>query len=95
MRDREFAQMRFEVHCSTCHGLGGKGDGPVASSLDPPPRDWTDMEWQADVSDEFLQLVIAQGGQAGGLSALMPASDYADRTGVMKALVQIVRSYGR
>ncbi len=94
-QDREFAQTRFEVRCSTCHGMEGKGDGPLAFGLNPPPRDWTDMEWQAEVSDEFLEVVIAQGGQAGGLSALMPASDYADRKGVMQALVEIVRSYGR
>jgi copper(I)-binding protein len=28
--------------CGTCHGLTGQGDGPVARTLDPPPRDFRD-----------------------------------------------------
>jgi high-affinity iron transporter len=28
--------------CGTCHGLEGRGDGPVAKTLNPPPRDFRD-----------------------------------------------------
>ena len=28
--------------CAVCHGSAGRGDGPVASSLRPPPRDFRD-----------------------------------------------------
>lgn len=28
--------------CGTCHGMQGKGDGPVAVTLKPPPRDFRD-----------------------------------------------------
>jgi high-affinity iron transporter len=28
--------------CGTCHGLRGAGDGPVARTLTPPPRDFRD-----------------------------------------------------
>lgn len=28
--------------CGTCHGLTGRGDGPVARTLSPPPRDFRD-----------------------------------------------------
>jgi len=31
----------FVEHCAPCHGLAGKGNGPVASSLDKPPADLT------------------------------------------------------
>ena len=31
----------FHAYCSTCHGDNGKGDGPVASFLDPKPTDQT------------------------------------------------------
>lgn len=27
----------FETHCSPCHGLGAKGDGPVAAKFQQPP----------------------------------------------------------
>ena len=28
--------------CGTCHGLQGAGDGPIARTLTPPPRDFRD-----------------------------------------------------
>lgn len=28
--------------CGTCHGLQGRGDGPIAVTLHPPPRDFRD-----------------------------------------------------
>ena len=33
----------YERHgCALCHGPEGRGDGPVAPTLDPPPRDLGD-----------------------------------------------------
>ena len=31
----------FMFYCATCHGLGGRGDGPVGRSLKTPPPDLT------------------------------------------------------
>ena len=31
----------FLRSCASCHGVSGKGDGPVAKSLSPPPSDLT------------------------------------------------------
>jgi len=31
----------FRAHCAACHGAGGKGDGPAASSLKKSPADLT------------------------------------------------------
>ena len=31
----------FVQYCSACHGLEGRGNGPVASVLHPPPADLT------------------------------------------------------
>ena len=31
----------FEFYCASCHGTGGKGDGPIASALKVPPTDLT------------------------------------------------------
>jgi high-affinity iron transporter len=28
--------------CGTCHGMHGAGDGPIARTLTPPPRDFRD-----------------------------------------------------
>lgn len=29
----------YAQHCASCHGPTGKGDGPAASALQPPPKD--------------------------------------------------------
>jgi len=31
----------FVSYCASCHGMSGKGDGPVAASLKMPPADLT------------------------------------------------------
>jgi mono/diheme cytochrome c family protein len=31
----------FREHCATCHGVGGVGNGPVATALTPRPADLT------------------------------------------------------
>ena len=31
----------YRAYCASCHGLSGKGDGPVASALKRPPADLT------------------------------------------------------
>lgn len=31
----------FQFYCASCHGRGGKGDGPVASALARPPANLT------------------------------------------------------
>jgi len=63
----------FAANCSSCHGGGGKGDGPVAVSLDPKPRDLTDSEYIAKIDDQYLMKVIKAGGYSVGKSPLMPA----------------------
>src|SRR5947208_15073663 len=34
-------QRLFVRHCSACHGVEGRGDGPAAPALQPPPADLT------------------------------------------------------
>ena len=36
----------FTRACAACHGGGGKGDGPAAGDLDPPPRDLTSRRYR-------------------------------------------------
>jgi len=33
----------FQTHCVACHGLSGKGDGPVGATLKVPPTDLTQL----------------------------------------------------
>jgi len=38
---RRLGSELFGVYCANCHGKQGKGDGPRAAALQPPPRDFT------------------------------------------------------
>jgi len=82
----------WQTRCTTCHGAGGKGDGAAAVALTPKPRDLTLATWQAGVTDEHIEKIIAEGGQAVGLSMLMPANpDLTSKPEVIKALRARVR----
>jgi Cytochrome C oxidase, cbb3-type, subunit III len=37
-------QKIFEDHCAGCHGLDGKGKGPLASNQTVPPADLTELK---------------------------------------------------
>jgi cytochrome c553 len=39
----EFGEKEYLNSCASCHGIGGKGDGPVADSLRKRPADLTKL----------------------------------------------------
>ncbi|MBX9688054.1 MAG: cbb3-type cytochrome c oxidase subunit I [Candidatus Obscuribacterales bacterium] len=47
----------FKENCSSCHGATGRGDGPAAALLMPPPADLTVKE----ISRERMSFVLANG----------------------------------
>ena len=86
--DAAAGKVVFDTNCMTCHGMTGKGDGPLSAALDPKPRDLSIGEFKFDTdgdgtagSDTDLKNVITQGAMAFGGSALMapwPALSDAD-----------------
>lgn len=48
-------QAVFAANCATCHGESGRGEGPAATGLEPPPADLTDGTWTT--GDGSLQAV--------------------------------------
>ena len=71
--DTEKGKVTFKLYCATCHGDTGKGDGLASAALNPKPRDLTDKEYMATLSDEHIYKVIKDGGASVGKSALMTA----------------------
>jgi mono/diheme cytochrome c family protein len=76
--DAAAGAMLFNANCSSCHGISGKGDGPVGAALTPSPRNFTigDFAFDADESgtkgeDTDLTLVITNGAMKYGGSPLM------------------------
>lgn len=49
------AKKSVETNCVSCHGAGGKGDGPAAVALPPPkPADWTADKVQKQSDGELF-----------------------------------------
>jgi len=76
--DAAAGKVLFEANCASCHGVSGKGDGPVGAALNPPPRDFTVGAFKFDPNgdgtpgeDADLVQVIKKGAMAFGGSALM------------------------
>lgn len=86
----------FKANCANCHGPEGRGDGPVAASMNPKPRDYSDAAWQASVTDDELKRIILKGGAALGKSAMMPPNpQLKDQPQVLDDLVKIIRGFGK
>ena len=49
----------FKTNCATCHGPQGHGDGPAGQSLDPKPKDLSEL--QKIVGDDYLFWRISEG----------------------------------
>ncbi len=69
----------YTTQCSTCHGPLGKGDGSMASALNPPkPSDLTDASWKHGATDGEIFTVIrdgAKGTSMRGYAARMKPDD--------------------
>lgn len=56
----------YRKACASCHGLAGRGDGPVAAALTPHPPDLTDRAALADRSplDFYRRITLGIAGTA-------------------------------
>jgi mono/diheme cytochrome c family protein len=61
----------YSLYCMTCHGNAGDGRGPLAPTLNPPPRDFTVADFKYGGTDQDLFDVISNGAAAKGGSPLM------------------------
>lgn len=71
--DPERGKKKYRLLCAGCHGVAGKGNGPAAASLNPKPRDYTDKEFIARMTDASMFEIIKRGGAAVKKSPSMPA----------------------
>lgn len=85
----------FAQRCVLCHGSTGHGDGPAAVSLDPKPRQFADLTWQAKVTDDEIEKIIKVGGAAVGKSPSMPPNPDLDDPQVVAGLRSVVRGFGK
>ena len=65
----KLGRLTYQSRCTLCHGQSGLGDGKMSKIIKtPPPFDLT----LSTVPDDYLRLIISNGGEAMGRSAQMP-----------------------
>jgi mono/diheme cytochrome c family protein len=94
--DRAEALQIFKTRCAVCHGQDGRGNGPASVALNPKPQDYHNQAWQKATSDATIEKAIVEGGTAVGKSAAMaPNPDLKDKPGVVVALKELIRQFGK
>ncbi|MDH5389100.1 MAG: cytochrome c/FTR1 family iron permease [Gammaproteobacteria bacterium] len=73
--DLSNVQALYESECSSCHGVMGYGDGPLASIQEIPPSDFHDMERQYTRSIFDLYNTISLGVDGTPMKAFNQLSD--------------------
>lgn len=86
----ERGQTLYKANCAACHGESGRGDGPAAGALKPPPRDHTDRAYMSTITDEDMAKTITIGGVLKN-KPLMPGTPQI-KGADLDALVAYVRS---
>lgn len=51
----------YAQSCATCHGVTGKGDTPIANSLNPKPRNFVEGKFKYGNKDADLVKIISNG----------------------------------
>jgi len=85
-------------YCISCHGMDGKGDGPLAESIADEndglkPRNFTNADYMSARTDEELFNVIKFGGKKYGFSAVMPDWGYNFPDADIRGLVKYIRKF--
>ncbi len=73
--DMSHVQALYETDCSSCHGLLGYGDGPLASSLEIPPSNFHEMDRQYSRSVYDLYNTITLGVSGTPMPAFAQLND--------------------
>ena len=81
----------YAKNCRHCHGLRGKGDGPLAPK-NPKPADLTDDKWDHGSSDGEIYTLILNGAPA-PMSEMKPMKGTLSPTQIWQ-VVHYIRSIG-
>ncbi|MFI5377596.1 MAG: c-type cytochrome, partial [Candidatus Rokuibacteriota bacterium] len=65
----------FTTHCAVCHGATGRGDGPGAKGLTPPPADLTDARRMGEHSLFGLYNTITLGIKGTAMTGFAPLGE--------------------
>ena len=69
------AQSLFELHCASCHGITGKGDGTLAAGLEPAPTNFHQEDKANGLSPFQAYNTVRLGVENTGMRAYNELSD--------------------
>jgi mono/diheme cytochrome c family protein len=81
----------YAKNCRHCHGLRGKGDGPLAPK-NPKPADLTDAKWDHGSTDGEIYTIVLNGAPA-PMSEMKPMKGTLTPTQIWQ-VVNYIRSIG-
>jgi len=81
-------QILYNINCTMCHGVGGAGNGSLASHFTPPPADLTDQEVQGFKLQELFMIITQGRSDMPGLSENLSPTERWD-------VVNFIRSLGK
>ncbi len=84
-------QQVYDTLCVSCHGIYGRGDGLLAPSLSPRPRDLTDPQYQQHISDAALLRIVSDG--QGAMPSTVDVLDAKERRAVVAFLRLLAPGY--
>jgi mono/diheme cytochrome c family protein len=79
----------YTERCSPCHGDSGRGDGPTAPALQPPPRDFSEAAFWKGRPMAQLRAVV-KGGKPG---TMMPPFEGVLSDAEIDAVVESLRRF--
>jgi high-affinity iron transporter len=65
----------YQAQCASCHGVGGRGDGPLSAKLEPPPIAFTDRERAKERSLFSLHQSITLGVEGTAMPSFKALND--------------------
>jgi mono/diheme cytochrome c family protein len=71
----ETGKLRYEIHCSVCHGLTGNGDGMAVSRGFPSPKTFHSDDRRKKSVEDFFRTVTEGEGTMYGFSNTLSAHE--------------------
>lgn len=78
----------YEQYCLSCHGPSGRGDGPAAQGLTPPPGNIAAVVRMPMATDGYLYWTVAEGGVPLG-TAMPPFGDVLSEREIWQLIVYL------
>ena len=77
-QDPDIGRAHYNTHCATCHGLEGRGDGPMSGVLLIPPSDLTSLTLRNEGEFPLERVVMRIDGRDPLVSHGSPMPVYGD-----------------